>query len=113
MSTRDGEVSHGPGVSGPVCRRASGARWRIIPGDILALGGRGFGPPPLRVAGLTSRRSNATGGSVSKQLTVDCHLGTVGVEGQHPSHFGGLSRRRLVAPDDAVMDLSVDVERPI
>jgi hypothetical protein len=60
-----------------------------------------------------SVRRNWTGASVSKQLTVDCHLGTVGVEGQHPFHFGGLCRRPLVAPYDAVMDLSVDVERPI
>src|SRR5271156_143552 len=74
----------------------------------------GFGEPHrLRVAGLTSRRSNATGGSVSKRLTVDCHFGAVGVEGQHPLHFSGLSRRRLIAPHDAVMDLSVDVEGPI
>jgi hypothetical protein len=69
--------------------------------------------PPVTVARLMSRRSNPTGGSVSKRLTVDCHLGTVRVEAQHRSHFGGLSRRRLVAPHDAVMRLSVDVERPI
>jgi len=58
-------------------------------------------PPPAR------------GGSVSKRLTVDCHLGTVGIERQHPSHYCGLVRRRLVAPYDAVVDLSVDVDRPI
>jgi hypothetical protein len=67
-------------------------------------------PCPRKADG---RRSNSTGGSVSKRLTVDCHLGTVGIEAQHPSHFGGLSRRRLVAPHDAVMDLSLDIERPI
>src|SRR5580704_11575688 len=38
-------------------------------------------------------RSEATGGSVSKRFTVDRHLGTVGVEGQHPFHIGGLNRR--------------------
>jgi len=101
------------GVSGPVCRRASRARWRGFLADHLALGRQGFGTSHrLRVARLTSRRSNS-GGSASKRLTVDSHLGTVRIEGQHPSHFGGLNRRRLVAPHDAVMDLSVDVERPI
>ena len=94
--------------------RASGARRRTILGDPLALGVWGFGTPHrLRVARLISRRSSPTGGSVSKRLIVDCHLGTVRVEAQHRSHSGGLSRRRLVAPHDAVMRLSVDVERPI
>jgi hypothetical protein len=83
-----------------------GACWRLK--------GWGFGAPHrLHVGRLTRRRSKSTGGSVSKRLTVDGHLGAVGVERQHPSHFGSLSRRRLVAPHDAVVDLSVDVERPI
>jgi len=75
-------------------------------------------PPSAAPAGHASQpafggRPEATGGSVSKRFTVDRHLGTVGVEGQHPSHIGGLNRRSLVTPCDAVMDLSVDVERPI
>jgi hypothetical protein len=89
-------------------------QWRNILGEPLAFGGWDFDTSHrLRVTRLASPRSNSTRGSVSKRLTVDRHLGTVGVEGQHPSHFGGLSRRSLVAPHDAVVDLSVDVERPI
>ena len=96
---------------GAVRRRAFG---RVAEGDLVALEGLGLRRlHRLRAGRLTSRRLNSTGGSVSKRLTVDCHLGAVGVERQHPSHFGGLSRRRLVAPHDAVVDLSVDVERPI
>ena len=88
--------------------------FKPILGDALALGGWDFSAPHRpRITRLTSRRPNSTRGSVSKRLTVDGHLGTVRVEGQHPSHFGSLSIRRLVAPRDAVMGLSVEIERPI
>jgi hypothetical protein len=102
------------GVSEAVCPWTSGARLPNTLGDPLALGGWNLGTPRrVQFAGVISRRLNPTVGSIWQRLTIDCQFRTVRVEGQHRSHFGGLSRRRLVAPYDAVVRLSVDVERPI
>jgi hypothetical protein len=91
-----------------VCRQAA-----LCSGPVRARRDGPSAPHHRRVGRLTRGRWSSNGGSVSKWLTVDCHFGAVGVKGQHPSYIAGLSRRRLVAPHDAVVGLSVDVERPI
>ena len=104
------ELSLRPGVSGQSAVELSAGwrrrtRWRLK--------GWASAPPPPASRQADSPEIELDWGVslevTDRRLSPRCGR----VERQHPAHFGGLSRWRLVAPHHAVVDLSVDVERPI